>query len=154
MARFNFALACILLAAVCSAAPEIEKLQASIEFVDDISAYAAEFPEVDLIPLDSEVQPFGQIRYTLGGRVAGDRIVAQGNNNFNYPTLQDVRLTLNYPQSGVGAVVSFVEIVVQQTSNDGNAYIAAGGIGQRTIRIILEARRTQSFAYRAAIFGY
>nr|AYV99543.1 venom polypeptide [Dolopus genitalis] len=151
MSRFFITLACIAFVGVCSA----QNLDQHVQFVEDIEKFRAENPEVVLTPLTVEsVTPYNQMRYTFGRRVLGDRIVTQGNNNFNYPQAQDVRTNLNYPANGIGNVVSYVEIFVDQTSNIGTAYVTSGGIGQRHISIVLEAKRTFRFSYRAAIYGY
>lgn len=41
-----------------------------------------------------------------------------------------------------------------QSTNIGQARVIGGGIGQRQISVVIEARSTLYFAYRAAIFGY
>lgn len=41
-----------------------------------------------------------------------------------------------------------------QSTNIGQAHVIGGGIGQRSISVVIEARSTLYFAYRAAIFGY
>lgn len=51
---------------------------------------------------------------SFSNRTLGDRLEAQGWGSDSWPTPQDVELDLFYPQSGVGAVVSFVEITVDQ----------------------------------------
>lgn len=57
------------------------------------------------------------INYTLGRRVGGDSLVGTGSGSQQWGSPQDVRLTINYPRSGVGAVVSFVFVTVEQVSN-------------------------------------
>lgn len=44
----------------------------------------------------------------------GDRLVGTTSNSQTWATPQDVALTINYPRSGVGAIVSFIEVVVTQ----------------------------------------
>lgn len=48
----------------------------------------------------------------------------------------------------------YILIFFIQSSNMGQARIVGGGIGQRQISIIIEARSTLYFNYRAAIYGY
>lgn len=44
----------------------------------------------------------------------GDRMVATSSGKKNCPTPQDVKLTIAYPNTGLGAVVSYVEVAVAQ----------------------------------------
>lgn len=62
-------------------------------------------------------------------------------------------LRLNYPAAGTGAVITYLEIVVDQTSDKGRAYVTSGGIGQRSIGVIVEALSTVQFTYVATIYG-
>ncbi|XP_058064185.1 uncharacterized protein LOC131213952 [Anopheles bellator] len=94
-----------------------------------------------------------QIVYTLGGRRPGDRLVGLSSDSKFWSTAQDVKLDLQYPQAGVGAVVTYVEVTVDQSSQAGTGYVVAGGIGQRFVRLVIEAYGTQHFTYTAAIYG-
>lgn len=46
-----------------------------------------------------------------------------GSGNQSWGSAQDVKLTLQYPQSGVGAVVTFIQIPVEQVSADASSVI-------------------------------
>ncbi|EAT33832.1 AAEL013895-PA [Aedes aegypti] len=94
-----------------------------------------------------------QLVYTLGQRVVGDRLVSTKSDSKQWPTLQDVTLSLAYPQSGVGAVVTYVQVIVKQSSNLGKGYVVSGGIGQRFIHLNIEAYSTNYFTYTVQIFG-
>lgn len=41
-----------------------------------------------------------------------------------------------------------------QSTNLGQGYVTSGGIGQRQITIVIEAKSTMYFKYNAQIFGY
>lgn len=127
----------------------------TVLLVDDIDTYQKQHPQEVLIeiPLDP-IQPRVGIRYTVGNRNGIDRLVAQKTDYAYYAGPTDVVLTLTYPASGQGAVVTFVQIDVNQSTNIGRAYISAGGIGQRFIRIVVEARATTYFQYKTQIFGF
>ncbi|XP_055540345.1 uncharacterized protein LOC129727011 [Wyeomyia smithii] len=128
-------------------------IESRIEVVQDIAAFKAANPDVDLIPMEVARSPRQQFVYTLGGRVNGDRLVGSLQDGQSWSILQDIALTLRYPQSGVGAVVSYVQVVVNQSSNLGQGYVVAGGIGQRYIQMVIEAYRTSYFNYNAQIYG-
>lgn len=55
-----------------------------------------------------------QIRYTAGARSSIDRLVGINSNSIYYGSLRDVELTVTYPRVGLGSVVTFVDIVVNQ----------------------------------------
>lgn len=144
----------------------------------------------------------GQIRYTLGQRVngeinqapistmkelkstwtcwffLGDRVVATNNGKRQWSSPQSVALTLYYPVSGTGAIVSFAEVTIDQvctaiqsiqwaqsilpkmallysqSSNIGQAYVVDGGIGQRRLTVVVEAYNTVRLNHNASIYGY
>lgn len=81
-------------------------------------------------------------------------MAAQSGDSQLFGPPQDVQLVLTYPQSGVGAIISYVEITCDQSSNLGDAYVVDGGIGQRSITIVVEALHTTFFTYVAQIYGY
>ncbi|XP_055612447.1 uncharacterized protein LOC129758900 [Uranotaenia lowii] len=145
-----------LLAISEGATSPLNQADALIQVVDDINVFRAANPDIKLIPLEVGSQTKNarqQITYAIGNRQSGDRLVSVNQDSASWPTLQDVKLTLSYPVSGVGAVVTYVEIVVQQSSNIGRGYVVAGGIGQRFIQVIIEANATSYFSYSAQIFG-
>lgn len=46
----------------------------------------------------------------------GDVLVGFGSNSYDFVSPQDVQLTISYPVSGPGAIVTNVEIEVKQVS--------------------------------------
>lgn len=80
--------------------------------------------------------------------------MATSQDGASWATLQDVTLNLRYPQAGTGAVVSYVQVVVNQSSNQGRGYVVSGGVGQRYIQLVIEAYSTSYFQYNAQIYGY
>ncbi|KAH8235919.1 hypothetical protein KR032_010731 [Drosophila birchii] len=129
--------------------------QHQIKVVKDIRAFAAQHPGVQLRRMEKQTRVGSQVvRYNMGARIPGDQLVAQGADTFEYPRAQAVSMQLTYPEQGVGAVVSYVEIVCTQDTVDGSsAYVVAGGIGQRFISIVLEAGSTRNFSYQAQYYG-
>lgn len=86
--------------------------------------------------------------------ISGDKIVAHTVNNLNFGDFQDVEQNIWYPASGIGDVVSYVEIWVNQNSKLGNAFLTKGGIGQRQISVKIEAKHTTFLYYRVVTYGY
>lgn len=86
--------------------------------------------------------------------VPGDRLVSKLSGRKSWSQPQDIVFTIIYPTSGVGAVITYVQIDVNDQSNDlGRGVIVAGGVGQRNIQLVVEAKSTMFFEHRAAIFG-
>lgn len=114
---------------------------------------------------------------------SGDSLQGFAEKNFDYTTPQEIKVTVQYPGSGVGAVISYVQIDVEQvikrwlwlifiiscrldwfaendisnlfqSTNLGQAYITDGGVGQRKLTIVIEAKQTLYFKYKAYIWGY
>uniref|UniRef100_A0A7G3AZV4 Putative transcription activator mbf2 n=1 Tax=Lutzomyia longipalpis TaxID=7200 RepID=A0A7G3AZV4_LUTLO len=147
-----------LLVVVCAAGfvlSDAEDVSAKIRIVDSISDFKLANPDVQLMKLDSQSVRAGKtIHYSLGGRVAGDRLVGTSRGSHSWAFPQNIQLSLNYPTNGgSGAVVTYVSIHVNQTSNQGRGYVLNGGIGQRFISIIIEANNTLNFSYNAEIYG-
>ncbi|KXJ78385.1 hypothetical protein RP20_CCG004765 [Aedes albopictus] len=154
--------------AIASVEEEHAQIEAKIEIVQDIAAFKAAHPELDVVPLEVSGSARQQIVYTLGNRLSGsysrkcnilifnvgDRLVATSQDGASWATLQDVTLNLRYPQAGTGAVVSYVQVVVNQSSNQGRGYVVSGGVGQRYIQLVIEAYSTSYFQYNAQIYGY
>ncbi|XP_068157722.1 uncharacterized protein [Drosophila tropicalis] len=127
-----------------------------ITVVKDVRAFAAKHPGLKMQRLTKHPEARSStqsVRYSLGARISGDRLVAQGADVFTYPSVKDVSLQLTYPESGTGAVVTYVELICSQDNTEGNAYVVAGGIGQRFISIVLEANQTKNFSYQAQYYG-
>ncbi|XP_036320234.1 uncharacterized protein LOC118734637 [Rhagoletis pomonella] len=103
-----------------------------------------------------EMQPQGraQITYTLGtARAPGDRLVStdSSTNDFNVPTTLTAKT--RYPSSGTGAVVTYVQINVYQSNDNGRAYVTSGGIGSTHIAVAVEAVKTYYFDFYSYIYG-
>ncbi|XP_031627888.1 uncharacterized protein LOC116343790 [Contarinia nasturtii] len=94
------------------------------------------------------------VTYKLGKRVSGDRVVASDSQIQQWTAAQNVTQNITYPKTGVGSIISFVEIVVEQSTNLGRGYVTSGGVGQRQISITIEAQRTTLFRQTTQIYGY
>ncbi|XP_067641397.1 uncharacterized protein [Eurosta solidaginis] len=127
----------------------------NVMVVKNMVEFKKSHPELCLLPLRKETGKARSqsVRYTLGGRIAGDHLIAQAADINYYQVEKDATIQLTYPQSGTGSIVTYVEIVCEQASNDGNAYVTAGGIGQRSISIVLDASKTTFFSYNVQYFG-
>lgn len=135
-----------------SATPQ--KLGVEMLVVNSIENYKKQHPEQKLIEIErSPQQPRVGIQYTAGNP-ADSYLVAQKTDSTFFSGPNDVVLNLVYPAVGnSGAVVKYIVVNVNQSSNDGRAYITAGGIGQKNIQLVVEATATTYFQYQAYIYG-
>lgn len=139
-----FVLAIALNSAICSTKAFDSNVNVAV--VHNLTTFLSENPDVKILhPLIREqlsdgASPKIQINYRLGNRISGecikfvvaevkvrkinilifwisgDRLVATANGGNQWPSPQDVKLTLTYPRSGVGNVVTFIQILVEQVS--------------------------------------
>ncbi|EDV46599.1 uncharacterized protein LOC6550162 [Drosophila erecta] len=141
------------------AAGKIRVASTGVRVVSDIHEFAAQHPGLQIQQMEKELVPGKAragsltVRYNMGARIPGDALVAQTADTYEYPRAQDVSLQLTYPEKGKGAAVSYVELVCTQDSNEGTAYVVAGGIGQTLISIVVEAKNTKNFSYQAQYYG-
>lgn len=152
--KFIFLLVnCVLFVAISAAKI---KPKSEIVLVDDIEEYRRDHPGVELYEMEKPVQQPGVgIRYTLGTRQPGDEVVAEESDHLMYETHRDVELVTNYPSSAgeTGAIVTYIQIDVNQDTKKGRGFVAAGGIGQRRIQVIIEALHTKYFEHHTLIYG-
>uniref|UniRef100_A0A182MBD2 Uncharacterized protein n=1 Tax=Anopheles culicifacies TaxID=139723 RepID=A0A182MBD2_9DIPT len=148
-------------AANCTPVDVTSSVAVSVETIPDLEAFRKANPDLQIVPLAARaerVKVAGTTRqlitYTVGSHTSADRLVGLASNQQSWSTPQDVKLDLQYPTAGVGAVVTYVEVTVNQSSSAGRGYIVSGGIGQRNIRIVIEAYGTLFFNYEAAIYGF
>lgn len=51
-------------------------------------------------------------------------------------------------------MVTMAQVDVEQSTNLARAFVSEGGVGQRKITIVVEAKQTLYFRYNVQIFGY
>lgn len=82
--------------------------------------------------------------------ITDDQLVHRFANKLLWQQPQNVRLTLQW--SGL-QYLTFVEILVNQTSAVGQAYVLDGGIGYSNVSLAVEAFDTLKLDYDARIYG-
>lgn len=66
------------------------------------------------------------------------------------------KLVVMYPkasQAGLGKIVTYVLISVDQSSPEGEAWVSEGGIGQRNIEIYIVGYNTYFWKWDVSIYG-
>ncbi|XP_055711294.1 uncharacterized protein LOC129806611 [Phlebotomus papatasi] len=149
MVRITIYLALFAILGISAYSAELpQELPAEVKVVERIEDFLSENPGEALVELQPELR--AQTRfYTLGRRVSGDRHVAYARGVNSYPSLRDVTATVRYS----GAIITYIQVSVTQTSNLGRVYTTSGGIGQRSIVFVVEARSTLQFNYNVDIYG-
>ncbi|XP_035918640.1 uncharacterized protein LOC118516900 [Anopheles stephensi] len=140
---------------------DASSVHVTVETIPDLEAFRKANPDLHTAPLTPRTEQVTEagstrqvITYSVGAHAAGERLVGISSDQLSWPTPQDVQLEVRYPTAGVGAVVTYVEVQVNQSSSTGRGYIVSGGVGQRNIRLVIEAYNTLFFHYQAAIYGW
>ncbi|KAL7734692.1 hypothetical protein ACLKA6_010986 [Drosophila palustris] len=159
-------LLCCLVLIQGAAVPEQDESPAPIvHILNDVqmAKFLSENP--DAIKLNREVKQIESrsartdydlygLTWTLGSRQTGDATVyaiaepIQWFDDYYNPLL-----TVQYPTSGSGKIVTYVSIFVQQSSPLGEAYVIEGGIGQRNIKFYVQGYFTHFWSWDIKIYG-
>lgn len=98
--------------------------------------------------------PTGQRRYAFGYRARGDYSLANATTNLlRYSRPQNISVQYSYPAWGRGKNVTYIEVLVNQSSYNGSARITRGGIGQTFAEVLVEAQNTTFYGARVQFFG-
>lgn len=90
--------------------------------------------------------------YIGGKRQNGDILQAQGYDITRSAQPKDVELEIKIePQRKF--YITYISLLVDQSSSIGQAYIEDGGIGQNYMTLIIEARETKFLEYQINVFG-
>ncbi|XP_055390160.1 uncharacterized protein LOC129619100 [Condylostylus longicornis] len=129
-------------------------LKGKISLIDNVGTARRLFPGATFTKLDKNLRSGkGSIVYTLGRRSGGDRVVATDSDRGEWGSEKDIQVLIEYPARGRGDIVTYVAVIVEQSSNVGDAYVVSGGIGQRNIGFIIEAKGSSYINYDAFIYG-
>lgn len=93
-----------------------------------------------------------RIVHNFGSRVKADYSVYNETVNRKYGYITNASALLGYPKV-FGKNVTFVQVVVQQSSKLNNAYIYSGGIGQNFISINITGINTSFLNTSFYVFG-
>lgn len=140
---------------VYAAEVQVKTAEVKVEVVKSIQEYLQANPNVTITEMKIDRQArLNQNWYTLGGRQSGDRLLAIDNGWAQYPSKQNLELTIWYPTSGVGAILTYIQILLTQDNGTyGRGYVVSGGIGQRYVRIVVEAWNTAYIRYDYSLYG-
>jgi hypothetical protein len=149
----------IVVAIICGATAieEVKNVaEVTVKVVDNIEKFKKDNPTVQLLPMSIARNPrSAQNIYTLGARQPGDFLSAAGGDWVQYGVPQNLELKLSYPGSGAGAILTYVQVTINQDNyTSGRGYVVAGGIGQRYAEVIIEAWNTAYLRWDYLFYGY
>ncbi|XP_022233200.1 uncharacterized protein LOC111081439 [Drosophila obscura] len=123
--------------------------------VTDDSRYTTLNPQAELRELDKVKHSKGNIVFTSGERIAGDRLVVNHYDDESFATAVDIEVLMSYPAgSSTGVTLTCIEIYVDTTASDAGGFLTRGGIGDTTAEILLTSNLTRSFVYETFLYGY
>lgn len=62
---------------------------------------------------------------------------------------------MRYPSTvGTGSTLTCIEIYVDTSATEVNAYFTDGGIGKTTASLLLTCNQTRTYSYEAFFYGY
>lgn len=138
-----------------AATEDIKRSLVKVQVIESIEKFRQANPSVNVTELVlNRNARLNQNWYTLGRRQSNDRLVSIDSGWAQYPSKQNVELTIWYPINGVGAYITYVQVLINQDNGTfGRGYIVSGGIGQRNIQIVVEAWNTAYVRYDYQIYG-
>lgn len=116
MSRVVFIITLVITLVCAEVVIDNHQLEAKLEFIKNIDDFKTNNPQLVLYPLDRVGMGKQGIRYTIGQRKSGDRLISTLAKDNYWGSLQDVSLTLTYPTSGYGYVVTYVQVNINQVT--------------------------------------
>ncbi|XP_034484942.1 uncharacterized protein LOC117789881 [Drosophila innubila] len=176
---FQVLLPLLLLSAICIAAPSQLQLHSELQSasqsasqsapqqrasdldytpirsVTDDERYTVIHPDVKLVPLTKVKHGKGNIVFSAGQRISGDKLLVNNYDDESFTKAVNLEVFMRYPLAiGTGSTLTSIEIYVDSSANDADAYFTAGGIGKTTASILLTSDQTRTFSYEAFFYGY
>ncbi|XP_013119034.1 uncharacterized protein LOC106096055 [Stomoxys calcitrans] len=123
--------------------------------VTNDTRYFVLHPDSSKEVFDKEHYAKGNIMFTSGQRIEGDRLILTYMDQTQYTRNEDVEVLLQYPAEGrKGYYISFVLIYADVSTTDCDAYFVDGGIGQTYCKILIACNKTSNFGYQIYLYGY
>ncbi|XP_055847346.1 uncharacterized protein LOC129913028 [Episyrphus balteatus] len=119
---------------------------------NDISKLTSLPKGLELIPLSQKNhETRGLVQYSLGEVTSSSRLIATGSDEYSWDTEKNIQLVFEIPSSGVpiGAII----ILADTSSDEGQAYVTSGGLGEETATIVLEVLNTSWLNYNIEVYS-
>ncbi|XP_064538511.1 uncharacterized protein LOC135428449 [Drosophila montana] len=126
-----------------------------IKPVTDDTRYTSQNPGVELLALNKVKHAKGNIVFSAGERITGDKLLVNNYDDESFTTTVDIEVEMTYSSSsGTGVTLTSIEIYVDTSAEDADAYFIDGGIGKSKASILLACNQTRTFSYEAFFYGY
>ncbi|XP_030567026.1 uncharacterized protein LOC115767037 [Drosophila novamexicana] len=126
-----------------------------ITSVTDATRYTSKNPGVELLALNKVKHAKGNIVFSAGERITGDKLLVNSYDDESFTTTVDIEVEMTYSSSsGTGVTLTSIEIYVDTSADDADAYFINGGIGKSKASILLACNQTRTFSYEAFFYGY
>ncbi|ALC49996.1 CG15044, partial [Drosophila busckii] len=125
----------------------------AITSVTDEERFCTLNPTVELIELKKVKHAKGNMVFSANDRIQGDKLLVNNYDDESFTTAVDIEVQLKYT-SASGNTLTSIEIYVDASAGDANAYLVGGGIGKNTAHILLACNQTRTFSYEAYFYGY
>ncbi|KAH8414861.1 hypothetical protein KR215_007589, partial [Drosophila sulfurigaster] len=126
-----------------------------ITSVTDETRYTTKNPDVELVALTKVKHSKGNLVFSSGQRISGDKLLVNNYADESFTTAVNVEVEMRYPSAtGTGSTLTCIEIYVDSSANDADAYFTEGSIGKTAAAILLTSDQTRTFSYEAYFYGY
>ncbi|EDW82187.1 uncharacterized protein Dwil_GK25258 [Drosophila willistoni] len=123
--------------------------------VSDETRYTTLNPNAELKEFNKVKHSKGNIVFTSGERITGDRLIVNHYDDESFTTTADIEVGMKYPSSSsTGATLTCIEIYVDMSADDAGAYMINGGIGKANAEILLTCNQTRTYVYETYFYGY
>ncbi|KAH8295880.1 hypothetical protein KR044_001281 [Drosophila immigrans] len=126
-----------------------------ITSVTDENRYTSLHPDVKLVALTKVKHSKGNIVFSAGERISGDKLLVNSYDDESFTTAVNLEVQMRYPsKDGTGSTLTCIEIYVDSSANDADAYFVEGNVGKTAASILLISDQTRTFSYEAFFYGY
>ncbi|XP_023176392.1 uncharacterized protein LOC111603149 [Drosophila hydei] len=123
-----------------------------IKPVTDEDRFTTRKPDIKLTALKKVKHAKGNIVFSSGERISGDKLLVNNYDDESFTTAEDIEVEMTY--KGNAITLTSIEIYVDTTADDASAYFTAGGIGKSEASILLACNQTRTFSYEVFFYGY
>ncbi|XP_065364287.1 uncharacterized protein LOC135957466 [Calliphora vicina] len=127
-----------------------------IKIVTNETRYTTLHPNATYRAFGKVAHAKGNIIFTSGERIDGDRLILSFIDENQFARLVDIEVSLWYPEVGHdGLIISCVEFVTDLSTSDADVYfVNGGGVGDTYAEMLMVANHTYNFGYQIFMYGY
>ncbi|KAH8386386.1 hypothetical protein KR093_000177, partial [Drosophila rubida] len=123
--------------------------------VTEETRFTNRYPDTKLVALTKVKHSKGNLVFSAGQRISGDKLLVNSYDDESFTTAVNVEVLMRYPsETGTGSTLTCIEIYVDSSANDADAYFTEGNVGKTAAAILLTSDQTRTFSYEAFFYGY